>query len=213
MRRKHSWTYRDSIVLVAAVLAGGCSATPGVKRVAKPITTATRPTYSSNGDLEMQVDLVANRQGDALGAGERGWCILSLRNTSDRPLAFRTVVFAGKVDGPRTPSAVSVSWYSGVGIARLCVAWSNDDGISEWQEVPPPDNPVTVAPNRLLTIARLIQAPKAPGVYTLHVRLTTADAVRAQYTRNLNVPDEPLLMETALAGVSIVELHPPRNGS
>ena len=149
-----------------------------------------------NRSLDMQVKLVASRAGGTLALGQLGWCIVSVRNISKEAIAFRTVAFAGKGGAAETPPAPDGGvYYHGVGVAALTARWSTDRTTGQWQTMAPPDNPIMLAPGEIMEFARLIQAPKAPGVYNLCVRFDTADTARVLRTLNNAVRDEPVCLE------------------
>jgi len=153
--------------------------------------------------LKMRIRLVANGVGGTLAPGEVGWCVLSFRNISKEAIRFPTLMFSGEADYKRTPSAVRYMSYRGIGVATLAARWSNDHTTGKWQRLAPPDSPVALAPNpdEMSYFARLIKAPKNPGIYQLTVRLDTIDAARAMRTRglrDLRLLEKPVCLEATI---------------
>ena len=171
-----------AVLFAFAVSLAGCATTPGINTKPAPIATKTHVIGRWRKTLDMEIMVVANRTGGTLAAGDTGWCIVSLLNISDRPMDFHTIVFSGIASPEQIPSAVSFTGYHGLGIASLAVKWVGDGATGQWQSLAPPDGTVSLPPGHATAMARLIKAPKTPGVYNLHVRLDNTDAVRADET-------------------------------
>jgi hypothetical protein len=202
-----------SLVVLAFLLAG-CAKAPEVNTMPDPFSISARlpdqfdgvppDPYDGvqripKGSLRMQIKLVASRAGGTLAPGDLGWCVVELRNLSDKEITLHTVVFTGKVDTERTPSAVGgMTGYHGIGVAALAAKWSTERTSGQWRRLAPPDGPIILPPGKLMEFARLIQAPKSPGVYNLNLRLNTADAARALCTSNVGIQEESVCLEATI---------------
>jgi hypothetical protein len=162
--------------------------------------------------LQLEIALVAARDGGRLAAGELGWVEFRFRNVSKEVITIACAWDNGKGAGTKKlpPSFRDGTWYAGFAVADFAYVFvpdSREKDAPHWIPLAPPDEPMRLAPDETRCVRRLVQAPKTPGPYALRAKFNNTEAVRAVYTSN-DVPmplPEPIAVE---AKVDKVEIGP-----
>jgi len=170
--------------------------------------------YARRCPLALEVSVVAGADGEWLRAGEEGWLVIGLLNTTDVSLRIHTFLEAGKGWKAKAASYHSAAHYSGFGLASLVAEFHQAGGARVCRRpLGPPDTPLDVQPHGRVVLCRAVRGPSAPGLYRLRVVLDTSDVLRAASTlNNLAFEDigPALKAETTIAEVRVA---PPRGFS
>jgi hypothetical protein len=143
---------------------------------AVPVTTSqpapmAQPITLGPSDVTMQIDVIGDPKGGSMQKGQQSWISICISNNTGARLSFPTVVYHS-CDAKRVGDFYSCRGIVSFETARFTLQFQGNSGDQPYViSLPPPDEPLELAPGQTRTFVRAFTAPYVPGKYKATVVL------------------------------------------